>query len=47
VVLPVNKLVERARNKEPEDPTTKRCPECLSEIPLEARRCAYCTSQLT
>jgi large conductance mechanosensitive channel len=46
VVLPVNKLVERARQKEPEDPTTKRCPECLSEIPLEARRCAFCTTQL-
>jgi large conductance mechanosensitive channel len=46
VVLPVNTLVERARQKPPEDPTTKRCPECLSEIPLEARRCAFCTSEL-
>jgi large conductance mechanosensitive channel len=46
VVLPVNALVERARQERPEDPTTKRCPECLSEIPLEARRCAFCTSQL-
>lgn len=46
VVLPVNALVERARQEPPEDPTTKRCPECLSEIPLEARRCAFCTSQL-
>ena len=25
-------------------PTTRKCTECLSEIPLEARRCAYCTS---
>ena len=46
VVLPVNALVERARQEPPEDPTTKRCPECLSEIPLEARRCAFCTTQL-
>jgi large conductance mechanosensitive channel len=46
VVMPVNALVERARQKPPADPTTKRCPECLSEIPLEARRCAYCTSEL-
>ena len=30
----------------PEAPTTKKCPECLSEIPIEARRCAYCTTQL-
>jgi large conductance mechanosensitive channel len=47
VVMPVNALVERSRQKAPADPTTKRCPECLSEIPLEARRCAYCTSELS
>ena len=27
----------------PADPTTKKCPECLSEIPIAARRCAHCT----
>ncbi len=27
-----------------EDPTVKECPECLSEIPVEAKRCAFCTS---
>ena len=47
VVMPVNALVERAHREPPADPTTKRCPECLSEIPLEARRCAFCTSQLS
>ena len=47
VVMPVNALVERAHRDPPADPTTKRCPECLSEIPLEARRCAFCTSQLS
>jgi len=44
VVTPVNALVERARKAEkPADPTTKKCPECLSEIPIDARRCAFCT----
>ncbi len=47
VVLPVNALIARARKEPvPADPTTKKCPECLSEIPLDARRCAFCTSQL-
>ena len=44
VVVPVNALLARMRRGEaPPDPTTKKCPECLSEIPIEARRCAYCT----
>ena len=47
VVLPVNALVSRARKEPPADPTTKKCPECLSEIPIGAKRCAFCTSQLT
>ena len=42
VVLPVNALVSRAHSEPPPDPTTKKCPECLSEIPLAARRCAHC-----
>ena len=47
VVNPVNRLIERAnKNKKTDDPTTKKCPECLSEIPLEAKRCAFCTSKL-
>jgi large conductance mechanosensitive channel len=48
VVLPVNAIVARARRGEaPPDPTTKTCPECLSEVPIAARRCAFCTSPLT
>jgi large conductance mechanosensitive channel len=44
VVTPVNALVARMnRGEKPADPTTKKCPECLSEIPIEARRCAHCT----
>lgn len=46
VVLPVNTLISRSRREPPADPTTKKCPECLSEIPLDARRCAFCTSDL-
>jgi large conductance mechanosensitive channel len=42
VVKPVNAL--RERRAKGEDPTTRECPECLSEIPAEARRCAHCTS---
>jgi large conductance mechanosensitive channel len=46
VVLPVNALVSRARKEPPADPTTKKCPECLSEISIGAKRCAFCTTQL-
>jgi large conductance mechanosensitive channel len=43
VVTPVNMLVSRMRKAPtPADPTTKKCPECLSEIPIDARRCAHC-----
>ena len=43
VVTPVNALISRMRKAPaPADPTTKKCPECLSEIPIDARRCAYC-----
>jgi|SRR5438309_8296267 len=43
VVTPVNLLVSRTRKAPtPADPTTKKCPECLSEIPIDARRCAHC-----
>ncbi|CAN5365706.1 large conductance mechanosensitive channel protein MscL [soil metagenome] len=45
VVQPINHMVKRAaRNKTPEDPTEKKCSECLSTIPIKAQRCAFCTS---
>jgi large conductance mechanosensitive channel len=48
IVLPVNKVLERMRRGEvAPDPTTKKCPECFSDIPIAARRCAFCTSPLT
>jgi large conductance mechanosensitive channel len=46
VVKPVNYLVSISRSQDPPDPTTRKCPECLSEIPVEARRCAFCTSEV-
>src|SRR5688572_31790157 len=47
VVLPVNAWTERRnRGLAPPDPTTKKCAECLSEVPIAARRCAFCTSPL-
>jgi large conductance mechanosensitive channel len=46
VVLPVNRLLQRARKEPTPDPTTRKCPECISEIPVDARRCAFCTSEV-
>ena len=46
VVKPVNYLVSRSRSEDSPDPTTRKCPECLSEIPIDARRCAFCTSEV-
>jgi large conductance mechanosensitive channel len=46
VVRPVNALEERRQRGEEESPTTKTCPECASEIPAAARRCAMCTQVL-
>ena len=48
VVIPVNALLARMnRSNTPADPTTKKCTECLSEIPIDARRCAHCAQPLT
>jgi large conductance mechanosensitive channel len=45
VVAPMNALMARIhRGEATPDPTTKKCPECLSEIPIAARRCAFCTT---
>ena len=46
VVRPVNALASRAKSEPPADPASKKCPECLSEVPLEARRCAFCTTAI-
>jgi large conductance mechanosensitive channel len=44
VVVPYTAFVARSRKQAPEDPSTKKCSECLSEIPKDARRCAFCSS---
>ena len=36
----------RKRGEAPPDPTTKTCPECLSEVPIAARRCAHSTQPI-
>ena len=46
VVKPVNALMARRRTEPPVDETVRQCPECLSEIPVAARRCAFCTAEL-
>src|SRR5437764_12541238 len=46
VVVPVNSLMERRRTHRDVDATTRTCPECLSEIPVGARRCSFCTSEV-
>ena len=44
VVVPYNAITARMKRGQPEpDATTKACPECLSAIPVEARRCSFCT----
>lgn len=42
VVKPMNILIARSKKDTPTISTTKKCPECLSEIPLEAKRCSHC-----
>ena len=46
IVVPMNALIARSRKEPPADPTTRKCPECLSEIPVDARRCAFCASEV-
>ena len=46
VVRPVNALMARRRTEPPVDETVRQCPECLSDIPVAARRCAFCTSEV-
>ena len=46
VVTPINTLISRRHKEAPLDPTTKKCPKCISEIPIEAKKCAFCTADL-
>ncbi len=44
IVKPMNILIARSKKEAPLDPSTKKCPECRSEIAIDAKRCAHCTS---
>jgi large conductance mechanosensitive channel len=47
VVLPMNRLVALSqRGRQAPPVTTRECPECLSKIPMKARRCAFCTAEV-
>jgi len=46
VVKPVNHLMAKYKTEPPVDETVKKCPHCLSDIPLAASRCAFCTAEL-
>ena len=46
VVKPVNHLMARWKTEPPVDADTRACPECLSDIPKAARRCAFCTTEV-
>ena len=46
VVRPLNALMARRRPEPPVDRVVRPCPECLSDIPEEARRCAFCTAEV-
>ena len=46
VVKPVNSLMKRYKTEAPVDETIRECPHCLSQIPIGARRCAFCTQEV-
>ena len=46
IVKPVNALLARRKTEPPADATTRECPHCLSQIPVAARRCAFCTQEV-
>lgn len=46
VVQPVNRLMRLVKGDTPTEPTTRPCPECKSNIPIDATRCRYCTTKV-
>ena len=42
VIIPMNAFMQKIKKGPSPDPTTKKCPECLSDIPIEAKRCSHC-----
>ena len=45
IVLPMNAVMKKVNSGKTVDPTEKACPECLSQIPIKAKRCKYCTAE--
>jgi len=46
VVKPINHLMERRKSETDKVEENRVCPECLSKIPMAARRCAFCTAEV-
>jgi large conductance mechanosensitive channel len=46
VIKPLNTLMARMKPERPVDQPTRGCPECLSDIPVKATRCAFCTAEV-
>jgi large conductance mechanosensitive channel len=46
IVRPLNALMDHMRTEAPVAEVTRACPECLSQIPADARRCAFCTAEV-
>jgi large conductance mechanosensitive channel len=46
ILRPLNALMDQRRTEEPVAEATRACPECLSQIPADARRCAFCTAEV-
>ena len=46
VVKPLNALMARRKTEPEPESATRECPECLSSIPVAARRCAFCTAEV-
>ena len=47
VVVPIKRFEERRQRGNVEDDPLRKCPECVSDIPKQATRCAFCTAQVT
>ncbi len=46
VIKPMNFLISKSKKEIANNPTTKKCKECLSDVPVEAKRCSHCTQTL-
>ena len=47
VVKPVNALLDRFQTEQPVEEETRECPHCISQIPVRASRCSFCTSEVS